>query len=68
MILSREESERFRLVPGSYRPTLEGTDGGEGLNAEHQKLLIYLVCSHACHAKSPANNAAVPSADSGLEK
>jgi hypothetical protein len=32
------------------------------------KLLSYLVCSHACHVSSPANNAVVPSADSGLEK
>ncbi len=28
----------------------------------------YLVCSHACHVKSPANNAVVPSADRGREK
>jgi hypothetical protein len=34
----------------------------------HWHLLSYLVCSHACHVRSPANNAVVPSADSGLEK
>jgi hypothetical protein len=36
--------------------------------SQSRHLLSYLVCSHACHVKSPANNAAVPPADSGREK
>jgi hypothetical protein len=34
----------------------------------YSRLLSYTGCSHACHVRSPANNAAVPSVDSGLEK